>query len=366
VKVLIVGAGIHGLASAWGLTRLGHAVTLLDQGPIPNPAASSHDRHRLIRHAYGARDGFVRMVNQAYEAWEALWTDLGEVLHVPTGTLIVDRLGDGWAAASAQALERCGHSVEWLEPPEIARRFPQLDARGVSCAFFHETGGVLRADAILEALARHLDSRGVVLRAGTRATHVDPDAARVVVEGGEALAADAVIVAAGAWVTRLLPALAGRVTPSRQVVVYLEPPADLAPLWTRSPMVLEIGLEAGFYLVPPVPGAGLKVGDHRFSLSGDPDAPRVATAQEAEAVVARCRGRIRELERYRSVSAKVCFYTVEPAERFVVEPLGRAGWVVSACSGHGFKFGSVIGLRLAEAIAGRGDVAALSRWARGS
>jgi glycine/D-amino acid oxidase-like deaminating enzyme len=58
----------------------------------------------------------------------------------------------------------------------------------------------------------------------------------------------------------------------------------------------------------------------------------------------------------------VCFYTVAPGERFVVEAYGRA-FLVSACSGHGFKFGPLIGLRLAEAIEGkRRD---LTSWAAG-
>jgi glycine/D-amino acid oxidase-like deaminating enzyme len=365
VRVAVVGAGIHGLAVAWGLARLGHRVTVLDQAAIPNPLASSYDRHRLIRHAYGARDGYVRMASEAYQAWQALWTDLGEELHVPTGTLVLDRERDGWAAASAAALARCGHEVEWLEPADVARRFPPLAAEGVARAFFHGRGGVLRSGAILESLARHLAARGVELRPGTRATELDPDRPSVRTTGGETLSADAVVVAAGAWVTRLLPDLAQRLTPSRQVVVYLEPPAELAAAWSGSPMVLEIGPHSGFYLVPPIPGAGLKVGDHRFSMTGDPDAPRAATAQETSAVLAGCRGRIRDLKRYRIASAVVCFYTVEAQERFVVEPLGRAGWLVSACSGHAFKFGSVIGLRLAEAIDGRRDPAALARWAAG-
>jgi glycine/D-amino acid oxidase-like deaminating enzyme len=365
MRVVVVGAGIHGLSAAWGLQRLGHAVTVLEQGPIPHPDGSSCDQHRLIRYPYGSRDALVRMVGEAYRAWETLWSELGEVLYVPTGTLVLDREAEDWAAAAAESLARCGHAVEWLEPAQLARRFPQLAADGVARSFFLATGGVLRAGAILEALARHLASRGVVLRPGARARSADPDRARVLLEGGEEVAADVVIVAAGAWVSRLLPALATRVTPSRQVVAYLEPPPEAHRLWQDAPMVLEIGAEAGFYLVPPVPGTGLKVGDHRFSLVGDPDGPRVASREEADALVARCRGRIRDLPRYRITEARVCFYTVEPEERFLVEPLGRAGWVVSACSGHAFKFGTVIGLRLAEAISGRLEAAALTRWASG-
>ena len=51
MKAIVVGGGIMGLATAWALAREGHAVELFEQGPLPNPLASSMDEHRLIRTA---------------------------------------------------------------------------------------------------------------------------------------------------------------------------------------------------------------------------------------------------------------------------------------------------------------------------
>ena len=73
MKAIIVGGGIMGLATAWALARDGHEVELFEQGPLPNPLASSMDEHRLIRHPYGDHRGYARMIDDAYAAWDLLW-----------------------------------------------------------------------------------------------------------------------------------------------------------------------------------------------------------------------------------------------------------------------------------------------------
>ena len=53
--------------------------------------------------------------------------------------------------------------------------------------------------------------------------------------------------------------------------------------------------------------------------------------------------------------AKVCLYTVSPDAHFVIDAVPDHANVVfaSACSGHGFKFASVVGEILADlAVAG--------------
>jgi glycine/D-amino acid oxidase-like deaminating enzyme len=363
-SVLVVGGGIMGLASAWALRRRGFGVTLVEQGEIPNPLGSSVDQHRLIRYPYGAEPGYTRMVGEAYAGWERLFSDIGERPYQATGSLVVSTGDASWARASADCLTALGHPLSWLSSGELARRFPLIDASGVTAAFFTDSGGVLLASRIVDRLRRHLEERGVRVLTRSAARSLDLDAARLTLADGSSLAGDALLVTAGAWVTRLVPELRGRVTPSRQVVVYLDPPEDLLPLWSNAPLVLDIDQQAGFYLVPPVLGLGLKVGDHRFTLRGDPDREREASDAEARQAAELCRARLRGFDRYRVASARTCFYTVEPRERFVVLGHGR-GLVVSACSGHAFKFGSVVGERVAETIDGGRDLASLARWAAG-
>lgn len=364
MRVTVVGAGIMGLSVAWALSRRGHDVTVLEQGSVPNPRGASVDQHRLIRYPYGAALGYTRMVADAYGAWEQLWADLGERHYVATGSLALCVGDTRWVEASAAALQALDLAVEWLPPARLAERFPLLTNEGISAAFHSDTGGVLLADRIVAAVARHLAARGVSVVTGTRVIDIDSASAVVTLSKSQRLQADALVVAAGAWIPRLVPGFAGRVTPSRQVLAYLEPPPGLAPTWAAHPMILDIGPESGFYLVPPVAGTGLKIGDHSFTLAGDPDDQREVAPEEAAPVFESCRRRLAGFDRYRLASARSCYYAVAPEERFLVERVERA-WLMAACSGHAFKFGPVLGQRLAEAIDGRLEPSHLARWAAG-
>ncbi|MFI4998445.1 MAG: NAD(P)/FAD-dependent oxidoreductase [Reyranellales bacterium] len=366
MKTVIVGGGVMGLCTAWAMSREGHDVELFERGALPHPLASSVDEHRLIRHPYGDHRGYARMIDDAFAAWDVLWRDLGRSFYAPTGTLALTGNGANWAARSAATLASIGRPMTELTPAELGRRFPLLDARGVERAFWIDTGGVLFAQDIVAALAGHLAARpNVRLHPDTPVRSVDLERGTIATEAGAIHSGDAVVVAAGAWVGRLLPELQRRLLPSRQIVVYFRLPDEQRTAWSKGPMIIEKTGDVGLYLVPPMQGRGFKVGDHEFSRLGDPDGGREASEDEIRPLLERCRSLFRGFERWRTDRLKVCFYTVTDDERFVVEKLGAKGWVMSPCSGHGFKFGALMGQELARTIVSGRDAAAHARWAAG-
>jgi glycine/D-amino acid oxidase-like deaminating enzyme len=98
-----------------------------------------------------------------------------------------------------------------------------------------------------------------------------------------------------------------------------------------------------------VAGTPLKVGDHSFSRKGYPDDNREPTADEIDALFEACRSRFGDLDQYKVTGAKTCFYTVAAEERFLLEQRDKMV-LLSGFSGHGFKFGALMG-RLAAAVA---------------
>lgn len=334
--ILIVGAGINGLATAWTAVRKGHRVTVFDQGPIPNPISSSFDEHRVTRHAYGPMQAYATRMPSAFRLWDDLFSDIGTRHFEAMPMIAFERRDSGWIGPSLADLTAVGVAWRELDTRSFAAEHPLIRADGISRAVEFSGTGMLFPSRILTDLVVHLAGRGVTFHPHTKVDGIDVDKARVTANG-TVHSGDHLVVAAGAWVNRLLPDTTGTLVPSRQNVVFLAPPPELADLWARAPIYLDLDAETGTYVLPPRPGTRLKIGDHRFSRTGDPDAPRIASKDEIEGLIAACCLGYADFGRYTILERKACYYTVTDDEHFVIRKAGQKATLLSACSGHGFK-----------------------------
>ena len=361
---IVVGAGIAGLSTAWALERRGIKVTVFEQGPIPNPRASSYDEHRITRYAYGAMEGYAALMPDAFAMYERLFHDIGADHFARSPVVYFLREEVGWYEPSVRSLTRLGSGFRDIPLSEVPARFPMVETEGLTRAVETDAGGMLFPIRILTDLVVTLGNRGVRFHSDARVSTVDPDAGTVVANDREHRA-DHVVVAAGAWVNKLTPLLADTVVPSRQAVMYLSPPPELAKAWGEVPVLIDLGLSSGTYTLPPRRGTRLKIGDHVFTRAGDADGDRIATAADVARLESAARLSYRGFDRYGVLEKKICFYTVTRDESFAVQPWGGRAWVVSACSGHGFKLGPLVGDSVAAAIAGERSAIETTRLAAG-
>jgi sarcosine oxidase len=180
--IVIVGAGIGGLATAHELARRGAQVLVIERGePFAEQSAGlarifriAHRRPQLCELALRARAGWQR--------WEAEF-GAGRLLG-SEGFITVDACEDVAAAMTDAGAEFC-----WLDRPEITARIPFVAApweRGI----FDPLGGSLRIRRALTALAQR-----VTIRRGEVAS-VDDDGATTLSDG-TVVQADRVLICAG-------------------------------------------------------------------------------------------------------------------------------------------------------------------------
>jgi sarcosine oxidase len=363
MDVIIVGAGIAGLSTAWSLVRRGHAVTLVEQGRIPNPLAASGDHHRIIRRAYPSATGYGRAITEAYAAWDELWADLGESHLDARGFLCVSREPGDEAEDYLEGLKAGGFPFELLSPDDAAARWPFLDAASMRYAYVSPEGGALHCRRIAEGLVAWLRASGATVLEDSRVAAVEADAGAVTLADGRRLSADRVVVTAGAWVTKLFPDLVSDLATYRTAVVYLDPPADLKAAWEAAPVILDVGGKTDGYIIPPSGQGGLKFGSglHKFA-SADADAHRVPVPGEGEAIRDLFAPPMLRIGEYRVEAVVTCAYTFTDDERFFATERERC-LVVSACSGHGYKFGAAVGRRVAAHV-DTPDLSGLVSWLR--
>jgi sarcosine oxidase len=343
-EVVVVGAGVMGLATARALARAGRDVVLVEQFRIGHARGSSHGASRIFRLSYPDPQ-WVRLAQQALPLWRELEAEVGTKLLEQHGSL---DLGD-WTP-NRDALAANGISAEILEATEIQRRFP-LRVSGGERGLWERNGGILRADLAQGALCASGIAAGARLLEETKVTALERDGGSVLVRAdGLALRAACAVVTAGAWARDLLTPLGIEleVVPTRETVTYFslehegEVPSLIDPVEGDAPNQL------GYALVAP--GVGLKAGVHHTGPETDPDEPGAPSAE----IVQRTEDWIGR--RFRGAAStrapETCIYTSTADESFVLQHLGRVV-VGSACSGHGFKFAPVIGERLAELATGR-------------
>jgi sarcosine oxidase len=329
VRVAVVGAGVHGLATARALARRDVDVTVYEQFELDHTRGSSHGRTRIFRLSYPEAQS-VRLAQQSLPLWRELEQESGEQLLLPTG--MIEFVG-GPEEGSRRALEQLGVRVELLDAGEVVRRFPMVAPPEGRTAVFQPDGSILRADKARHALLAGARSGGAELVEGGR------------IDDLRELDEDVVVVTAGAWAKGLL-AGAGIGLPvesTSETVCYFRLETD-RPV----PAVVDFkpdGLRHATYALSD-PVHGLKLGIHKAGKPVDPDdqqGPDPALVQRMREAASR----FFPTADNEPAAIETCLYTNTVDERFILERHGRIV-VGSACSGHGFKFAPVVGERLAD------------------
>lgn len=354
--VIIIGLGAMGSAAAYHLAKRGRKVLGLDRFTPPHTLGSSHGQTRIIREAYFEHPCYVPMVQRAYALWNELERDADARLFLQTGGLMIGRPDSVVVEGARRSAEMHRLPHEVLSAGQVRERFPALHPDDDMIAVLERRAGILFPE---KCVAAHLDlarKHGASLRFDERVTrwNAGRGGASVHTAAGE-YRGNQLILSAGSWLPSLLPDLASALKVERQVLFWFEPLMSPEVFEARHcPIHLwQIDGRRFFYGFPNL-GDGVKVAGHHDGEFTNPDDVRRAVApEEVEAMrsavrryVPRANGALR--------SATVCLYTNTPDEHFWIDrhPEHANIMIASPCSGHGFKFSSVVGEILADLALG--------------
>jgi len=350
--VAIVGAGVMGVAAACELAREGVSVALIDQSELPNPRAASVDHSKVFRFAY-PDPFYVRLAVDSLKRWRKLEEETGTRLLTQTGALLIGKHRPSFETECYEAMRAEGCAVELLDRQRVASRFPQF--RALEYGVFDPSGAITHAEIALRALIDLARRRGVTIIESTRVVDVRNTESRVVVgcDAGGDVECERAMIASGPWSRKLLPFLADKLTTTRQELVYFEPAAEISRSFEQSVFPIFLDLESGFYGFPIHHDGSMKIANH---LKGAPVDPDALYDEVEESFIDSCRAFFSEfipaLADARVSDTRVCIYNNTPDDDFILDwHLALEGvLVVTGFSGHGFKFGPVIGRIAAELL----------------
>lgn len=199
-KVLIVGAGMLGLAHAWMARRAGYEVVVFERDGRPLGASV---RNFGTIWPIGCVPGAERgQALAGARIWREVAAETG-IWHDPCGSLSLAYREEAWAVLREFAEAEGSESFELLGRDEVLGRFPAVNPAGLRGALRGRDELLLHTPTAMPALVEALRGRGVAFHFGSPVVAVDGDS--LVTARGEWHRFDHLLIAAGEEMRLLFP-----------------------------------------------------------------------------------------------------------------------------------------------------------------
>ncbi|KAI1172075.1 DAO-domain-containing protein [Nemania sp. FL0916] len=437
-SILIVGSGVFGLSTALSLTRRPEIpsntpITIIDRSPeagvFPARDAASIDSSRIIRADY-ADTAYSRLAAEAQAHWRRDLDDPaalgGGGRYNESGLILAADAGDGatvrpdgrptglgytkrsWvnALALAHAEGRPMSSVRLLPGAMPIRIITGTSGEWGTWGYVNMAAGWADAEKSMRWLYNRVVETGRVnfVNGTVEALETASESARgddhrvtgVRLSDGRSLAADLVIVAAGAWTSSLVD-LTGQVVATGQSVAYIRLTEDEQAKLTSMPVCLN--LTNGCFVIPPR-NRILKVGRHSYgylnpqtlsheplkaSNSADKDRTKSSSAKSvsvpwthltdpslslpAEAVDD-LRNALRRMIPFPGLAdrpfcqTRICWYADTATGDWIIDyhPSYKNLFIATGGSGHAFKFLPILGEKVVDCVVGKCPKEFREKW----
>lgn len=378
-EVIVVGLGISGLCQIHSLSKRGISSIGLEQFSEEGCEGSSKGPSRITRQAYFLDpDSYFPLIQNSYKLWEELEQESGEKLFLKTGMIYWDSMINGETNHQViSTAKKNGYPVQVLFQKEalIEEPFFKVEEEDYY-AVIEKDAGILLADKIDRALKYVIKkkfSNLAKLKYNTKIIQVkkeydeDNKAIYVVLSGNkEEFRGRNLILSTGSWVVEffdIFPSL----KPYRP---YFKIETALVVHFKFKNPVLNRSLTKPFYIsrkqhhlygFPDInDGNFFKIGIfHYYTHDDEQDFQRKIKHNEFDkenyAVLERiAKDYINHFDKNNIdvVYYTRCSFTMTEDENYIIDriPNEESAFIVSACSGHGFKYQNTIGEHVADLV----------------
>ncbi len=360
--IIVVGAGVFGMWTAFYMQELGAKVTVIDAYGPGNTRASSGGETRILRADYGERLLYSKMNIAAHDLWDSWQKEWGRQIMYPTGML---KMGDDKYTSSAKAaqerLNKLGVPSELLNYEELKYRWPQINFDGLTTGLYFAGGpggSTLMAREAIRLVGEKFQEKGgkVIIGKAKQGEVVNGKINAIELEDGQKITADKVVFACGPWMGKVFPELFGdRLDVTRRDVLFIGAKAgDNSYYYPQFPVwSFNNAEDIRYYGMPDIHGRGLKVAPYPDKNEIDMDSDdRLLNPYEIKRVRAFVARRFPGLAKQPITETRVCQITNSFDSHFIVDSHPNANnlWFACAGSGHAFKHGPALGKYIAERI----------------
>jgi methylglutamate dehydrogenase subunit A len=206
VKHLVIGAGVHGLSTAWHLAEAGEEVLVVDKTGVA--AGASGIACGVVRNNY-FQPAMAELMAACVEIWES---DPETFSYHGSGYIA---LGDGDQASDLASVferqERLGYDSDLITgeaevSAHMRELFPDWRAPGLSVCLHERPGGFAYNRDSMLGLASKARAAGATIEEGVEVTGFELDDSGAVTSvdtSAGSIAAEQVVVAVGPWVASL-------------------------------------------------------------------------------------------------------------------------------------------------------------------
>lgn len=354
--VIVLGAGIMGSSAAYHISKTGQKVLLLEQFALDHKLGSSNDYTRIIRYFYD-HPAYVNLAKANYPAWMEFEQETEQTFFIRTGGIDFGRPDQPYLQNAIAAATAVNLPFETLSPAAAQQRFPQFRFNEDMIVIYQESSGLLAAQRSVAAHVQMAQRYGATVKDHTPVTRIIPHANSVEVLTPEGhYTADRLIITAGSWAGRISSELDLKLplTPTRCQVAYFrgdEPrnfETDRFPIFIAH--VPDVYGPYVLYGLPSFENSGVKIAFHGGQAFSHPS--EIDYTPDDAAVT--------DLRRFARdhipgadsplVSTRICLYTLTPDEHFIIDQHPQHPHIIIAAgfSGHGFKFGPIVGIILKD------------------